>query len=121
MDLASVCEWCLSFPHVEETLPFGPETLVFKVAGKVFALTAPEEYPPRINLKCDPDRAVTLREDHEGITPGWHMNKRHWNTVLLNGTVPAALVKELVRHSYDLVVAGLPAARQRELGLGLGL
>jgi predicted DNA-binding protein (MmcQ/YjbR family) len=117
MDLASACELCLSLPHVEETLPFGPDTLVFKVAGKVFAITAPGEYPLRMNLKCDPDRAVELREDHAGITPGWHMNKRHWNTILLDGSVPSRLIGELVRHSYDLVVAGLPAAKRRELGL----
>jgi hypothetical protein len=117
MDLASVCELCLSFPLVEDALPFGPETLVFKVAGKVFALTAPEEYPPRMNLKCDPDRAVTLREEYDGIIPGWHMNKKHWNTVRLDGSVPSAVVRELVRHSYDLVVAGIPASKRRALGL----
>lgn len=117
MDLASVCELCLSLPHVEETVPFGPDTLVFKVAGKVFALTSPEEFPARVNLKCDPDKAVALREEHAGITPGYHMNKRHWNTVVLDGALPPGLVRELVRHSYDLVVAGIPAAKRRELGL----
>lgn len=117
MDLAGACELCLSLPHVEETLPFGPDTLVFRVAGKVFALTAPEEYPPRLNLKCDPHKALGLREKYEGITPGWHMNKKHWNTILLDGSVPSIVVQELVRHSYGLVVAGLPGVKRRELGL----
>lgn len=117
MDLAGVCELCASLPMVEETVPFGPETLVFKVAGKVFALTAPEEYPARVNLKCDPERAVALREEYGGITPGFHMNKRHWITVMLDGSLPSALVRELVRHSYDLVVAGMPASKRRGLEL----
>ncbi len=118
MDLPGTCELCLSLPHAEETTPFGPEALVFKVAGKMFAITVPEEFPPRINLKCDPDRAIELRAEHDGITPGFHMNKRHWNTVLLDGSVPSALVRELVHHSYALVTAALPAVKRRELGLG---
>ena len=117
MDLASVCDLCLSLPHVEETTPFGPDTLVFKVAGKVFALTSPGEFPSRVNLKCDPGRAMELREEYEGITPGYHMNKRHWNTLVLDGSLPSALVRDLVQHSYELVTAALPAARRRELGL----
>ncbi len=117
MDLTAACELCLSLPHVEETTPFGPDVLVFKVAEKLFALTDPEAFPPRMNLKCDPDRAIALREEYEGITPGFHMNKRHWNTVLLDGSVPSALVRQLIRYSYDLVVAGLPASKRRELGL----
>ncbi len=115
MDLSAACDLCLSFPAAELDTPFGPEVLVFKVAGKLFALTSPEEFPPRMNLKCDPDRAVELREAYEAIIPGFHMNKRHWNTVRLDGSLPSALVRELVRHSYDLVVAGLPAGKRAVL------
>lgn len=95
-------------------MPFGPEALVYKVAGKMFAVTVPEDHPPRINLKCDPERALQLRDEHPGIKPGWHMNKRHWNTVMLD-EVPSALVRELVRHSYDLVVAALPRKAREAL------
>ena len=108
MILADVCAYCLSFPGAEETTPFGPEVLVYKVRGKMFALTVLEELPPRVNLKCDPDRAVELRDQYEAIVPGYHMNKKHWNTLDLSGGLPSALVKELIDHSYKLVVASLP-------------
>jgi len=117
MDLADVCAHCLSLPHVEETTPFGPDVLVYKVGGKLFALTVPEDFPARVNLKCEPERAVELRDEYPGITPGYHMNKRHWNTVLLDGGVPSSLVRELIGHSYQLVVASLPARMRKELGL----
>jgi predicted DNA-binding protein (MmcQ/YjbR family) len=117
MDLVDFCSYCLSFPQSEETTPFGPETLVYKVGGKMFALAVPDEFPARVNLKCDPDRALSLRDKHEGITPGYHMNKRHWNTVTLDGSVPSPLVRELVEHSYQLVVSSLPARTRKELGL----
>jgi len=115
MDLADVCAHCLSLPHVEETTPFGPDVLVYKVGGKLFALTVPEDFPARVNLKCAPERAVELRDEYPGITPGYHMNKRHWNTVLLDGSVPSRLVRELIEHSYQLVVASLPARMRKEL------
>jgi predicted DNA-binding protein (MmcQ/YjbR family) len=108
MILADVCAYCLSRPGAEETTPFGPEVLVYKVGGKMFALTVPEDLPPRVNLKCDPDRALELRDQYEAITPGYHMNKKHWNTLDLSGGLPSALVKELIDHSYELVVASLP-------------
>ena len=117
MDLADVCAHCLSLPHVEETTPFGPDVLVYKVGGKLFALTVPEDFPARVNLKCAPERAVELRDEYPGITPGYHMNKRHWNTVLLDGSVPSRLVRELIEHSYQLVVASLPARMRKELEL----
>ena len=116
MNLADACSCCLGPPHVEECTPFGPETLVFKVAGKLFALTTPDEFPPRMNLKCDPDRAMDLRDRHPAVLPGYHMNKRHWNTLVLDGSLPSPLVAELIRHSYDLVVDSLPAAKRRDLG-----
>jgi predicted DNA-binding protein (MmcQ/YjbR family) len=103
MDLPDLIAHCLSKPGAEETTPFGPDTLVYKVGGKIFALTSPDEFPPRVNLKCDPERAIELRDRYESILPGYHMNKRHWNTVILDGSVPTALVRELVDHSYQLV------------------
>ena len=108
MDLPDVIAHCLSLPGAEETTPFGPEALVYKIMGKMFAVTVPEDFPPRINLKCDPERAIDLRDEHKAIKPGWHMNKRHWNTVVLDGSLPPKLVRELVEHSYQLVVDALP-------------
>jgi predicted DNA-binding protein (MmcQ/YjbR family) len=110
---------CLSFNGASEDFPFGPETSVFKVGGRLFALSALDARPLKANLKCDPDDAVRLREEYEGlIVPGWHMNKRHWNTVTVEGgtgALPDALVRELVEDSYDLVVAGLPRAERLRL------
>ncbi len=108
MDLPDVIAHCLSLPGAEETTPFGPEALVYKVGDKMFAVTVPEDFPPRINLKCDPERAIELRDEHKAIKPGWHMNKRHWNTVVLDGSLPPQLVRELVEHSYQLVFDALP-------------
>jgi len=112
MDLPDAIDLCLSLPGAEETTPFGPEVLVYKVGGKVFALTDPGDFPPRMNLKCDPARAISLREEYESIIPGYHMNKRHWNTVRIDRTVPASLLRELIVHSYDLVVASLPKGKR---------
>ena len=112
MDLPDAIELCLSLPGAEETTPFGPDVLVYKVAGKVFALTDPSDFPSRMNLKCDPARALTLREEHDAIAPGYHMNKRHWNTIFLDGTVPAKLIRELIDVSHEMVVASLPKAER---------
>jgi predicted DNA-binding protein (MmcQ/YjbR family) len=103
MDLPDLIAHCLAKPGAEETTPFGPDTLVYKVGGKIFALTSPDEFPPRVNLKCDPERALELRDQYEAIIPGYHMNKRHWNTLILDGTLPGQLVRDLVDHSYQLV------------------
>lgn len=113
MDLPDAIAHFMSKPGAEETTPFGPDVLVYKVAGKMFALADPSDFPSRINLKCDPDRAVTLREEHEGILPGYHMNKKHWNTLVLDGHLPASLVQSLIDHSYDLVVASLPKGKRQ--------
>ncbi|MGP2437074.1 MmcQ/YjbR family DNA-binding protein [Streptomyces sp. JW3] len=100
---------CRSFNAAVEDFPFGPEFSVFKVLGKMFALTDLDARPLTVNLKCDPDDAVRLRTEHpDWIIPGWHMNKRHWNTVTADGGLPDRMVRELVEDSYDLVVAGLP-------------
>ncbi|GGS01366.1 MULTISPECIES: MmcQ/YjbR family DNA-binding protein [Streptomyces] len=108
--------FCLSFNAAVEEFPFGPEFSVFKVLGKMFALTTLDARPLTVNLKCDPEDAVRLRGEHEGlIVPGWHMNKRHWNTVTVDGALPDRLVRELIEDSYDLVVAGLPRAERLRL------
>ncbi|GGJ13409.1 MmcQ/YjbR family DNA-binding protein [Streptomyces brasiliensis] len=107
---------CLSFNAVVEDFPFDPETSVFKVQGKMFALTSLDARPLTVNLKCDPEDAIRLRAEHEGlIVPGRHMNKRHWNTVTVDGELPDRLIRELVEDSYDLVVAGLPRADRLRL------
>ena len=108
--------FCLSFNAAVEDFPFSPEISVFKVQGKLFALSHLDTRPLQVNLKCDPDEAIRLRREHEGlIVPGWHMNKRHWNTVTVDGELPDQLVRELVEDSYDLVVAGLPRADRLRL------
>jgi predicted DNA-binding protein (MmcQ/YjbR family) len=103
MDLPDLIAHCLAKPGAEETTPFGPDHLVYKVGGKMFALTSPDEFPPRVNLKCDPERALELRDRYEAIIPGYHMNKRHWNTLILDGSLPDTLVRDLIDHSYQLV------------------
>ena len=91
-----------------ESFPFDEHTLVFKVMGKMFALAGLERSPPQVNLKCDPERSVALRAEYDGaILPGYHMSKLHWNTVLIEDHLPEELIKELIDHSYDLVVQGL--------------
>jgi predicted DNA-binding protein (MmcQ/YjbR family) len=107
MLLHDFCALCESLPGVEATTPFGPEVLVYKVMGKMFATAVPEEHPHRVNLKCDPERSIELRDRYEAIQPGYHMNKKHWNTLTLGAGLPTSLVRELTQHSYELVVASL--------------
>jgi predicted DNA-binding protein (MmcQ/YjbR family) len=115
MDVETYREHCISKPGVTEGFPFGNETLAFKVMGKVFALANIDLFISA-NLKCDPERAVQLREQYDGgILPGYHMNKQHWNTVMMDGGVPDILLRELIDHSYDLVVSGLPKKLKEEL------
>lgn len=115
MNIDTLRAYCLSKPAVEETLPFGPDTLVFKVAGKVFLLTGLDSDPLSFNVKCDPDLAIELRERYEAVQPGYHMNKKHWNTITVDGTVSGKLLKEWIDHSYELVVNSLPAKVKAEL------
>jgi predicted DNA-binding protein (MmcQ/YjbR family) len=100
--------YCLGKSAATEGTPFGPEDIVFKVGGKMFALLAFEEVPPKANLKCDPDLALELRDRYEQVEPGYHMNKKHWNTVVLDGVIPDKELCEMIDHSYDLVAGSLP-------------
>lgn len=115
LNIESIREFCLSLPGTSEGMPFGEGVLVFKVMGKMFALTSLET-ADRVNLKCDPDYALELREKHEeDIFPGWHMNKVHWNTVMYTGGLSDKLILHLIRHSYELVVSKLPKKVKLEL------
>jgi predicted DNA-binding protein (MmcQ/YjbR family) len=106
---------CLSFAGAVEEFPFSPGVSVFKVAGKMFALSALERRPLQVSLKCEPELAAQLRLAHEAINPGYHLDKRHWNTVTLDGSLPDGMVRDLVEDSYDAVVAGLPRATRTAL------
>jgi predicted DNA-binding protein (MmcQ/YjbR family) len=108
-------EHCLSFPGSVETFPFGPETSVFKVGGKMFALSQLAQRPLRVSLKCEPLLAEQLREAHTAVLPGYHLNKRHWNTVIIDGSLPEKMIKDMIEDSYDLVVSRLPISRRRAL------
>lgn len=98
-----------------EDMPFGPEVLVYRVCGKMFALLSWQDNPMSLNLKCDPGRAELLREQYPAIGPGYHMNKKHWNTLVLDGSLVPELIRSLVQHSYDLVVSGLKKAERDAL------
>lgn len=115
MDLHGLRGYCLSKPGTTEERPFGPDTLVFKVMGRMFALAGDELQPEYVNLKCDPDDAMFFRSRFEGIKPGYHMNKRLWNSVYLVSDVPETLIRELIDDSYELVVAGLTRKAKDEL------
>ena len=115
MNIEWLREYCLSLPHATEDFPFDERTLAFRVAGKIFLLTDVEE-PREFNAKCDPERAVELRERYpDAVRPGYHMNKTHWNTVRIDMGLDDALVLDLIKHSYDLIRASLPAKIRKEL------
>jgi predicted DNA-binding protein (MmcQ/YjbR family) len=113
---AKLRKHCLGFPGAGEEFPFVPGLSVFKVAGKMFALSRLDERPLAVSLKCEPELAEQLRATYVAIRPGYHLNKRHWNTVEIDGTLPDRLVLDLVEDSYDLVMAGLPKKVQARLG-----
>lgn len=116
MNAAELRDHCLSFSGAEETFPFGPENSVFKVSGKVFALSRLGGRPLRVSLKCEPALAEQLRTAHAAVLPGYHLNKRHWNTVVIDGSLPDTMIRDMVEDSYDLIVSRLPRARRRALG-----
>jgi predicted DNA-binding protein (MmcQ/YjbR family) len=111
-NLESIREYILAKAEVTEGQPFGPDVVVLRVAGKIFAIFPLDPIPARVNLKCDPERAIELREQFEAVQPGYHMNKQHWNTVLLDGSLPDELVCDLIDHSYKLVVQSLPKSKR---------
>ena len=117
MDRRALRRVCLSFAGSEETFPFGPETSVFKVAGKMFALSRLSGDPLSVSLKCEPALAEELRAANAAIGPGYHLNKRHWNTVVIDGSLPDQMIADMIEDSYDLVVSRLPRARRRALGV----
>ncbi len=120
MDIQHFFEYCLAKKAVTEHFPFDKDTLVFKVGGKMFALASLSEWEngnAAINLKCDPQRAEELRAEHEDIVPGYHMSKIHWNTVRVNRTLPDRFIRELIDHSYELVLQSLPKKQQAEISM----
>lgn len=116
MDIESFRDFCITRAGVTEEFPFDDKVLVFKVMNKMFALVDVDLFESA-NLKCDPERALQLREQYAGIKPGYHMNKKHWNTVMMDGTVPDTLIEGLIDHSYELVVAGLSKKVRAELDM----
>jgi len=113
MDLADFREYCLTKPGVSEETPFGPDVLVFKVGSKMFALAALDELPTTVNLKCDPDLALDLRDRYEQVRPGYHMNKKHWNTVEIEGGIADTELRKMIDHSYELVIKRLQRSTAR--------
>lgn len=116
MNIEELRTFCLSKPYATEGFPFDEDTLVFKVAGKMFCLCSLKQ-PDRINLKCDPEMAIRLREQYPCVTPGFHMNKKMWNTIILDGSASRVTIEEWINHSYSLVVSGLLKKVQTEWGL----
>src|SRR5881409_757081 len=115
MDLAKFREYCLSKSGASESTPFGPDVLVFKVGGKIFALASLDEIPATANLKCDPDLALELRDRYEQVRPGYHMNKKHWNTVEIDSGISDSELRKMIDHSYELVVQSLPKGQRKRL------
>lgn len=107
MNFDSFTTFCTSLEEVTEEFPFGPETLVYKVRGKIFAITSIEDFKG-VSLKCDPELAIELREHYPGVTPGYHLNKKHWNSVRLDQSIPDKLIREWIQHSYELVKSKAP-------------
>ncbi len=115
MDLERFREYCLAQRGATEGTPFGEDVLVFKVGGKMFALALLDEVPATANLKCDPDLALELRDRYEQVRPGYHMNKKHWNTVELDSGIPEAELRKMIDHSYELIVKSLPKTTRAKL------
>jgi predicted DNA-binding protein (MmcQ/YjbR family) len=120
MNVESLRQYCLKKPEVTEGFPFGEDTLVFKVAGKIFLLAGLDEIPLRINLKCDPELAIELREKYDSILPGYHMNKTHWNTVIVDGSFSRGELTEWIDDSYKLVVSSLKKPDKEKIQRLLG-
>lgn len=115
MNIESLREYCISKKAVTEGFPFGEETLVFKVMDKIFLLVSLSSNPLQFNAKCNPEKAIELREEYDAIKPGYHMNKKHWNTVVIDGSISTKLIKEIIDDSYNLIVQSLPKKSREEL------
>jgi predicted DNA-binding protein (MmcQ/YjbR family) len=120
MDAAELRGWCVRQAGATEDFPFGPEHSVFKVAGKMFALSTLDRTPLEVSVKCEPELAAQLRDSYPAIRPGYHLNKRHWNTITLDGSLPDQLVRDMIEDSYDLVVSALPKRLREHLGWAPG-
>jgi predicted DNA-binding protein (MmcQ/YjbR family) len=114
MNIETLREYCLSKKAVTEDFPFGETTLVFRVKSKIFLLVALDADPLQFNAKCDPEKAIELREAYTAIKPGYHMNKKHWNTVIIDGSISTKLIKEIIDDSYELIVQSLPKKLREE-------
>ena len=117
MDIEQLRDYCLSLPHSRESMPFGDEHIVYKVVDRIFAIMAPDGGEPRLSLKCDPDRAEDLRAAYPAIIPGFHLNKKYWNTLLLDQHLPPKLLSSLIRHSWNEASAKLTKRVRTELGI----
>jgi predicted DNA-binding protein (MmcQ/YjbR family) len=115
MDLKALRRYCLTKPGAIEERPFGPGALVMKIGGKMFAIIGEDSEPLTVSLKCEPEVAVALRDAYASVAPGYHLNKRHWNTVTLDGTIDAERVREWIDDSFDLVLEGLPRRVRAEI------
>ena len=115
MDIEQLRNYCLSKQGAEETLPFGPDTLVYRVGARAFLLVGLDNETLRFNVKCDPDKASELRERFSCVLPGYHMNKKHWNTIAVDGSVSSSQLKDWIDHSYELIVENLPKKIRDEL------
>ena len=117
MHIEQLREYCLSKKGVSESFPFDSETLVFKVGGKIFLLTGINDKPLSFNIKCEPSNAIELREQYSCVVPGYHMNKQHWNTIIVDGSVGQVLLQQWIDESYQLIVTSLPLKTRKSLGL----
>ena len=115
MNIETLREYCLSKKAVTEDFPFGEDTLVFRVLTKIFLLVSLSSNPLQFNAKCDPDKAIELRDQYDAVQPGYHMNKKHWNTIIMNGSLSNAQLKEMIDDSYNLIVQSLPKKERENL------
>ncbi|HVX25836.1 MAG TPA: MmcQ/YjbR family DNA-binding protein [Parafilimonas sp.] len=115
MNIEMLREYCLSKKSVTEDFPFGETTLVFRIKNKIFLLVSLDANPLQFNAKSEPGKAIELREQYDAIQPGYHMNKKHWNTIVIDGSIPSALIKEMIDDSYNLIVESLPKKLREEL------
>src|SRR5215831_6908689 len=115
MDIESMREYCLSKKGATDGFPFGETTLVFKVMDKIFLLVSLNAIPLQFNAKCDPAKAIELREEYDAVQPGYHMNKKHWNTIIIDGSIPQKLLREIIDDSYELIVRSLPKKEREKL------